>query len=150
MCAGRGGSKRREGRGPTGQVVGAFATLPILLVWIYLGWVIVLLGAVIAAYAPSLQMHVARWPERPGSRLGLAVALLTELERAAALMGRSYLDGSHDEARAKARLRAAQDLQAGWSDEQRLRLRLSCDGHADAELAASSRPQRPAAGSASR
>ena len=68
---------------PTFAVVyGAFATLPILLVWMYLGWVIVLLGAVIAAYAPSLQMHVARWPERPGSRFGLALALLSELERA--------------------------------------------------------------------
>jgi membrane protein len=68
---------------PTFAVVyGAFATLPILLVWIYLGWVIVLLGAVIAAYAPSLQMHVARWPDRPGSRFSLALALLGELERA--------------------------------------------------------------------
>ena len=40
-------------------VYGTFATLPILLLWIYLGWVIVLLGAVIAAYAPSLQ-HARR------------------------------------------------------------------------------------------
>ena len=41
---------------PTYSVVyGAFAAVPIFLIWIYLGWVIVLLGAVIAAYAPSLQ-----------------------------------------------------------------------------------------------
>jgi len=68
---------------PTFAVVyGAFATLPILLIWIYLGWVSVLLGAVIAAYAPSLQMRVTRWPDRPGSRFALALALLTELARA--------------------------------------------------------------------
>jgi membrane protein len=64
------------------MVYGAFATVPIFLIWIYLGWVIVLLGAVTAAYAPSLQMRVARWPEGPGSRFHLAVALLRELARA--------------------------------------------------------------------
>ena len=70
---------------PTYSVVyGAFATVPILLLWIYLGWVIVLLGAVIAAYAPSLQMRVARVPDAPGQRFALAVALLRELPRARA------------------------------------------------------------------
>src|SRR5205085_3729900 len=49
---------------PTFAIIyGAFATVPLFLVWIYVSWVIVLLGAVVAAYAPSLPMHVGRWPE---------------------------------------------------------------------------------------
>ena len=68
---------------PTFSVVyGAFATLPIFLLWIYLGWVIVLLGAVIAAYAPSLAMRVVRLPERPGHRFALALAVLRLLDAA--------------------------------------------------------------------
>ena len=67
---------------PTYSVIyGAFATLPIFLLWIYISWVVVLLGAVIAAYAPSLAMRVARMPDTPGYRFALAVALLRELAR---------------------------------------------------------------------
>lgn len=67
------------------MVYGAFATLPILLLWIYVGWLVVLFGAVIAAYAPSLQMHLAPPHDVPGQRFTLAVALLGALRSARAM-----------------------------------------------------------------
>jgi membrane protein len=68
---------------PTYSVVyGALAAVPIFLIWMYVGWVIVLLGAVIAAYAPSLQKRVRRWPDGPGARLQLAIAVLRQLNDA--------------------------------------------------------------------
>ncbi|MDF1481625.1 YihY family inner membrane protein [Extensimonas sp. H3M7-6] len=46
---------------PTYSVIyGAFATLPIFLLWIYVAWLIVLFGAVVAAYLPVVLMGVAR------------------------------------------------------------------------------------------
>ena len=63
-------------------VYGAFATVPIFLLWIYVGWVIVLWGAVIAAYAPSLSMRITRLPATPGHRFTLALSVLSELARA--------------------------------------------------------------------
>ena len=79
-------------------VYGAFATLPIFLLWIYLSWLIVLLGAVVAAYAPSLAMRVTRLPDRPGERFALALRLLRALSLARARAER----GLSTEALAKA------------------------------------------------
>ena len=79
---------------PTYSVMyGALATVPIFLVWMYLAWVIVLLGAVIAAYAPSLRERVKRWPDGPGARLQLAIAVLRQL-REAHMAGERGLNGA--------------------------------------------------------
>lgn len=63
-------------------VYGAFATLPILLLWMYIGWVIVLLGAVIAAHGPSLSMRIVRRVAVPGDQFSLALGALRLLSEA--------------------------------------------------------------------
>ncbi|MDO9237439.1 MAG: YihY family inner membrane protein [Aquabacterium sp.] len=72
-------------------VYGAFATLPILLVWIYVAWIIVLMGAVIAAYLPSLLAGVARRASAHGWRFQLALELLQLLDKSRSSMPRGQL-----------------------------------------------------------
>ena len=62
-------------------VYGAFATVPILLIWIYVAWVIVLLGAVISAYWPSLKSGIARRGDTPGWNFQLALEILQALAK---------------------------------------------------------------------
>ena len=74
------------GRIPTYSVIyGAFATLPILLLWIYLSWLAVLFGAVIAAYLPSLLNGMARDALRlggtPGWDFQMALEIVQQLAR---------------------------------------------------------------------
>ncbi len=67
---------------PTYSVLyGAFATVPILLVWIYVAWLIVLMGAVMTAYLPSLIAGVQRRPVAHGWQFLLALELLQQLDQ---------------------------------------------------------------------
>lgn len=63
-------------------VYGAFATVPILLTWLYTAWVIVLLGAVMTAYLPSLVGGIERHADTPGWGFQLALELLGRLDLA--------------------------------------------------------------------
>jgi membrane protein len=64
------------------SVYGAFAIVPILLLWVYLLWVVVVLGAVVAAYAPSLLQTAAPSVSGPGGRFALALSLIGLLDAA--------------------------------------------------------------------
>jgi len=70
-------------RFPTYTVIyGAFATLPIFLLWIYLSWLAVLFGATVAASAPLIRL--GRWEinRSPGAPFIDALAVLCALHAA--------------------------------------------------------------------
>lgn len=60
-------------------IYGAFATLPIFLVWLYLSWLVVLLGAQLTAMLPGFRSEFAAYGDAPGLDLLDALAVLRRL-----------------------------------------------------------------------
>lgn len=58
------------------RLYGALATIPLFLIWIYLSWVVVLLGASVSAALTTFNYHRAPWSWQPRHELLLAIRLL--------------------------------------------------------------------------
>jgi len=63
-------------------IYGAFASLPLFLLWLYCSWIAVLAGAMIAAYLPALRVRAIHRDAYAGADFLHAIEILKQLDQA--------------------------------------------------------------------
>jgi membrane protein len=76
------------------NVYGTFSVIPIFLSWIFVSWLIVLIGAVITAYAPTIRARALPKPRTAGAKFMDAIGVLRVLHQAQ-LKGITTIDTEH-------------------------------------------------------
>lgn len=60
-------------------IYGAFATIPLFLLWIYLSWLVVLFGAIIASLVPQIRFRHLDTQDKAGANFTQAIRILRTL-----------------------------------------------------------------------
>lgn len=63
-------------------IYGAFSVLPILLIWLYSGWLVILVGAIIAAVLPEFRARGSLLPNTPATNFYALLLIVLELVKA--------------------------------------------------------------------
>lgn len=99
-------------------IYGAFAVVPLFLIWVYLAWLVILFGAAIAATIPTLRTTRFADKRRVGNDFFTAVALLRVLHHA---LGTPHPERSSDE--------LARETRTDLDDAERLLVELERLGY---------------------
>jgi membrane protein len=97
-------------------IYGAFATVPIFLLWIYLSWIVILFGAVVVAVMPRWRMGGMVQEEAPGERFFLALKVI------------EILFGEHGTAQTLSTAQIATDAGLSEEDAEQLLERMQHEG----------------------
>jgi membrane protein len=104
-------------------IYGTFAALPIFLLWLYLSWVVILAGAVVASTLPAFLAHRDILPAFPGDQAYAAVKMLSLLipaQETGCQLGSEALHGAARISTADGEVLLEGMREAGWvarSDE---------------------------------